>query len=65
MVWTPLLSSNRFTQGHSMKIQWLVANVTAVGSPGRVERAIVGMILAERVFGQFRPYLRSGSHFVV
>ena len=31
-----------------MKIKWLVANVTAVGSPDRAERAILGLILAER-----------------
>ena len=28
-----------------MKIEWLVADVTAVGSPDRVERAILGVIL--------------------
>ena len=28
-----------------MKIEWLVADVTAVGSLGRVERAILGRIL--------------------
>ena len=26
----PLLSSNKFTKGHLMKIEWLVTNVTAV-----------------------------------
>ena len=30
------------TQGHLMKIKWLVANVTAVGSPDRVYRANFG-----------------------
>ena len=34
-VGTPLLSSNNFTQGHSMKIEWLVIDVTAIRSPGR------------------------------
>ena len=29
-----------------MKMQWLVTSVTAVGSPGRAERAILGVILA-------------------
>ena len=29
-----------------MKIEGLVANVTAVGSPQRAERAILGVILA-------------------
>ena len=62
---TPLLSRNNFTQGHLMKIKWLVTNVTAVGSPGRAERAILRVILAGRCFGQFRPYLWSGSHIVM
>ena len=31
-----------------MKIEWLVAVVTALGSPDRVECAILGMILAGR-----------------
>ena len=29
-----------------MKIEWLVTDVTAVGSPDRAERAILGVILA-------------------
>ena len=48
-----------------MKVEWLVANVTAVGSPDRAEHVILGMILAGRVFGQSRSYLWLGSHFVV
>ena len=51
-----------------MKIEWLVADVTAVRSPDRAERAILRMILTERnaIFGvvlegrffcQFRLYL--------
>ena len=31
-----------------MKNEWVVTNVTAVGSPARAERAILGVILAER-----------------
>ena len=62
---TPLLSSNKFTQGHSMKIKWLVADVTAVGSPDRAEHAILGVILVGRCFGQFRLDFWSGSHFVM
>ena len=31
-----------------MKIEWLVANATAAGSPGRAERALFGMIVADR-----------------
>ena len=34
-----------------MKIERLVPNVTAVGSPDRVERAIIGVILAGHFFG--------------
>ena len=40
MVWepfcgagTPLYSPNKLTQGRLMKIKWLVADVTVVGSP--------------------------------
>ena len=42
----PRLNSNNFIQGHVMKIEWLVTDLTAVGSPDRAERAILGMILA-------------------
>ena len=48
-----------------MKIEWLVAVVTAVGCLDRAERAIVGRVLTERVFGIFKSFLWSGSHFVV
>ena len=47
-----------------MKIEWLGTDVADVGSPDRAERAIWGVILAGGVFGQFRPYLQPGSHFV-
>ena len=33
-----------------MKIEWLVTNVTAVGSPDRAEHAILGVILAGQLF---------------
>ena len=33
-----------------MKIKWLVTDITAVGSPDRVKRAILGVILAGRFF---------------
>ena len=46
-----LLSPNNFTQGHLLKIELLVADVTAAGSPDRVECAILAVILAQR----FRP----------
>ena len=40
----PILSPNNFTKD-LMKTEWLVAGVTTVGSPDRVERAILGMVL--------------------
>ena len=48
-----------------MKIEWLVADVTAAGSLDRAERAILGVIVAGFVFGQLSSFLLSGSHFVV
>ena len=45
----PLFSSNNITLGHLLKIERLVTNVTAVGSPDRAEPAILGVILIERV----------------
>ena len=59
------MSSNNFTWGHLVKIEWLVADVTAVGSLDRAERAILGVIVAGRVFGQPRSCLWPGSYFVV
>ena len=34
------MSPNRFTQGHLMKIELLVAGITVVGSPNIAERAM-------------------------
>ena len=48
-----------------MKIESLVADVTAVGSLDRDERAILGVFVAGLVFGPSRSCLWSGSHFVV
>ena len=48
-----------------MKIEWLVVDVTAVGSLDRAERAILGVIVAGHDFSPSRSCLRSGSHFVV
>ena len=48
-----------------MKIEWLVTDVTPVGSPGRAERTILEGILVGRVFCQFTTYLWSLSHFVM
>ena len=47
---------NKFTQGHLLKIEWLFTDVTAVGSPGRAERAIFGFDFGLVFFGQFRPF---------
>ena len=59
------MSSNIFTHGRLMKIEWLVADAPAIGTPDRAEHAILGGILAVRVFGQFGTHLQSGSHFVM
>ena len=40
------MSPTNFNKGHLIKIEWLVANVTAVGSTDRAEPAILEMILA-------------------
>ena len=42
------MSPNNFTQGHLMKMEWLVTDVKAVGSPDRAERDILGVTLAGR-----------------
>ena len=39
-----------------MKLEWLVANDTAIGSLDRAERAILGIVVAGRVFGQSRSF---------
>ena len=58
------MSSNNVTKGHLVKIEWLVADVTAVGILDRAEGAILGIIVAWPVFVQSRSVLWSGSHFV-
>ena len=40
-----------------MQIEWFVVGILAFGSPDRAERAILGVILAGRCFGQLRLYL--------
>ena len=44
-----------------MKIKWLVADVTAVGSLDRAERAILGVIMVGSVFDQFRSFFVVGE----
>ena len=46
-------------------MDWLVTDAPAIGSPGRAEHAVFGVVLAGGVFGQFRTYLWSLSHFVI
>ena len=46
-----------------MKTECLVADVTLGVSPYRAEHYILGMILG--FFGQFTPFLWSGSNFVM
>ena len=43
-----LLSPNNANQGHLLKIEWLFADVTAVGSPDRAEHEILGRVLIKR-----------------
>ena len=61
----PLLSPSNFTQNHFFKMKWLFADVTRVWSPDRAERDTLRVTLAVHVFGQFRPSLWSGIHFVM
>ena len=44
-----------------MKTEWLVADVTAVRVLDRAKRAILGVFVAGRVFGQSRSFLLSGE----
>ena len=44
------MSSNNFTQGHLVKIELLVTNVTPVGSFDRAKGAILGLIVAWACF---------------
>ena len=46
------MSSIKYTLGHGVKKEWLVADVTG---------AILGGILAGRVFGQSRSFLAVGE----
>ena len=48
-----------------MKIEWLIADVMAVKSPDKAERAILGLILARRVLGQSKSFFWLGDNFVV
>ena len=52
---TPFWSPNNFTQGHFLKIKWLVTDVTAIGSPDKEERATLRVILT-------RCFLANSGH---
>ena len=45
----PLVRPDNFTWGHSMKIEWLAANVTTVRSPDRAQDAIFGVCNSCRI----------------
>ena len=64
-VWSGSHFAYNFTSGHLMKMKLLVTDVRPIGSPGRAESAILGVVLPGRVFGQFRTYLSPLSHFFV
>ena len=46
-VWctNPLLSPNKLSCGRFLEIEGLIADVTAIGSPDRAKRAILGVML--------------------
>ena len=48
-----------------MKVEWLVDDVIAVGSPDRAKGAFFELIFAQLCFGRIRLDLCQGSHFVV
>ena len=48
-----------------MKTEWLVTNVIAVGSSGRAERAILGVILVGPILTNSGRICGPVSHFVV
>ena len=41
------MNPNNVSQGHLLKIEWLVANVTPVGSPARAEHDVLGLLLLD------------------
>ena len=44
------MSPNKSTQGYIMKLEWLLADVTAVRSPEIAEHTTSGVILVWRLF---------------
>ena len=62
---TVRLHRNKFYLIYIVKIEWLVADLTAVGSLDRAERGILEGIVPGCILCQIRSYLWLGSHFVV
>ena len=50
MMQEPLLSPDKFNEGRLMNMEWLVTDVTPIGSTDRAEHAILGVILIGRFF---------------
>ena len=59
------MSPNKFTYGHILNTERLFADVTAVGSTDRAERAILELILAVFLANSGHICKWSGSHFVM
>ena len=61
------MSPSNFSEGHLLKMGWLVTDVTAVGSyPLKERNVLFWMVISTGHFvSQFRPYLWLGSHFVI
>ena len=55
------MSPSNFTQDHLTKLEWLVTDVTAVGSPDRVGLAILEMIFAKYVFWPIQAIFAVGE----
>ena len=59
------MSPNNFMQGQLKKIEWLAADITAVGSSERAERAILGVTLAWQILANSGSIFDSGGHFMM
>ena len=55
------MSPHKFSYGNLLKIEWLVADVRAVGFPDRAERAIWGVILAGYCFANLGRICGQGT----
>ena len=59
------MSRNTFTQGHLSKIEWLVADVTAVVHIPWQSKTCYFEYVVGCFFGQYRLYVWPGNHFVM